>query len=127
VTTPTLNSGCTVSYYGIDGTPVTVRNWAYKTLKLDGPGRAFNFTAGETDTVTEAFNAVGTQNQLMRLRSTIGGTRWTINTTGASANLEWLDVMDSAATVTLRAFSSLDSGNNVNWRFPQSGTMIKIR
>ncbi|MDP2990549.1 MAG: hypothetical protein Q8O57_08300, partial [Kiritimatiellota bacterium] len=39
VTTPTLNSGCTVSYYGIDGTPVTVRNWAYKTLKLDGPGR----------------------------------------------------------------------------------------
>ncbi len=120
VTTPTLQAGSIVTYTGADS-PVVVKDWAYKTVAFNAPGRQFNWTAGTTYTVSENFNAYGSQNDPVVFRSTITDTTWGINDTGASNKIRYVDVKDSVATVGITDSGGTNSGNNTLWTFGAIG------
>jgi filamentous hemagglutinin family protein len=117
--TVSLSSGSIVEYYGIDGTPVTIENWSYKTLNITGAGRQYNWNADETYTVTEGLNITGSSGNLILLRSTSEDTRWTLDTTSVpSVVVSYANVKDSNAVVTIITSNSVDGGNNnTNWVF----------
>jgi len=124
VTTPTLQSGSIVTYVGASS-PVIVKDWSYKSLAFNAPGKQFNWTAGTTYTVAENFNAHGSQNDLVVFRSTVTDTTWGINDTGASNNVRYVDVKDSVATVGITDNGGVNSGNNTRWTFG-SAAGVKI-
>lgn len=128
VTTPTLNAGSIVRYVG-DVAPVTVANWSYQTLAIEGPGKQFNWTAGDTYSAAEGFVAAGDNANKVTLRSTIPSTTWSINTSGATQAVAYVDVQDATALgPEIVARSSVDSDRNVNWDFPgPPGTVVSIK
>ena len=117
--TPTINTGSIVTYDG-DTTPVTVKNWSYKTLNLNAPGKQFNFTAGADYSVATALNINGSAGNLVTLRSTSTDTQWNI-AVPATHSLSYIDVKDSNNTgTTIDATNTslfTDSGNNTGWTF----------
>jgi len=115
VTTPTtISSGSIVTYVGADAA-VTVKDWLYKTLTFNAPGKQFNWTASTTYTVAENFNVYGTFGNNVVFRSTSSPTTWGINNTGATEDVHFVDVQDSVATEEIIAVGGLDSDNNTNW------------
>ncbi len=59
-------------------------------------GKQVSFTAGSTQTVTGAFNVSGTLGNLLRIRSTLGGTAAFMNVQGTSST-DCVDVQDNKA------------------------------
>ncbi|MBP5602014.1 MAG: hypothetical protein J6X78_04725 [Treponema sp.] len=87
-------------------------------------GKTITFGAGKTQTVEGKLQLIGTtnlENNRLVLRSSVEGSDWTINCTGANTHsIQYVDIQDSnnASSYNLFALSSNDSGNNVNWNFP---------
>jgi hypothetical protein len=59
-------------------------------------GKQVSFTAGSTQTVAGAFDVSGTLGNLLKIRSTIGGTKAFLNVQGSSST-DYVDVADNSA------------------------------
>jgi hypothetical protein len=86
---------------------------------------AFIFTAGTTNTFTN-FSLAGTAGNLVTLRSSSAGTRYTLSDSSGIVSVSYLDIQDSAATggASWRAYTTngnVDSGNNSGWLFSAGG------
>lgn len=79
-------------------------------------GKQLNFEAGKTQTITGAWTLTGASGNLIKLRSTVLGTQWKVNPTGAR-NISFVDVKDSnnLSPTIINPANSIDSGNNTNW------------
>ena len=91
----------------------------FNNLTIDTPPKAVNFTVNAAQTINGIFTANGSAGALITFRSTATPTKWTIN--AASANLSYIDVMDSAGGGAAAPFACgatcVNSGNNTGWGF----------
>lgn len=87
------------------------------TLQLD-PGTLVNFGSGTTQTVTN-LTVNGTNGNLIKLRSSNAGSKYTLKKFNGTVDANYIDVQDSTVTggATWNATSSVDSGNNTGWNF----------
>jgi hypothetical protein len=77
-----------------------------------------NFEAGTTQTIVGTLTLLGTNGDLIILRSTITGDHWFIDPQG-TRSISFVDVRDSYNVNTMiDPPNSVNSGNNVNWFFP---------
>lgn len=87
------------------------------------------FTASTTNTFT-SFSLAGTAGNLITLRSSSAGTRYTLSDASGTDSVSYLDIQDSAATggASWRAYTTngnVDSGNNTGWLFsPVTGNFL---
>jgi hypothetical protein len=77
------------------GTFVVQYGNTFRDFTIDA-NKNVNFTANYTQTITGIFKANGSSGNLINLRSTASGTKWTINI--ASATTTYVSVQDSTAT-----------------------------
>lgn len=79
------------------------------------------FTAGTTSTFT-SFSLAGTAGNLITLRSSTAGTKYTLSDASGTVSVSFLDIQDSTATggAIWRAYTfngNVNSGNNSGWDF----------
>ena len=86
-------------------------------------GKTITFGAGKTQTVTGNLQLMGSlDSNRLQLRSSVDGSTWKINCTGTNEHtIQYVDIQDSDndSTYKLFALNSNDSGNNINWNFPE--------
>jgi len=82
------------------------------------PGKIISFEAGSIQTMEGSFSASGSSGRKIKLTSMLPGTRWSIDPR-AARSVTFVDVADSnnIAAEAIRAVSSVNSGNNINWFF----------
>ena len=97
----------------------------FYNLSSVNAGQALTFEAGETQTITNQLTLTGTAGNLISLRSSSPGTRWRINPQGGMS-VSYVNVQDSnnLGATAIRAYNSIDSGNNINWLFGPTITGI---
>jgi hypothetical protein len=89
------------------------------------------FTAGTTSTFTN-FSLAGTAGNLITLRSSSAGTRYTLSDSSGVISVSYLDIQDSSATggASWRAYTingNVNSGNNSGWLFsPSIGNFLML-
>jgi hypothetical protein len=92
----------------------------YDLTKTVASAATLMFRAGDTTTITNALTLEGAAGQLLSLRSSTDGTQWNINP-GGTRTIGYLDVKDSkninAEDIDARGTNSVDSGNNIKWKF----------
>jgi hypothetical protein len=91
----------------------------YNLTKTVSASSSLIFAFSTTQTVSNVWTANGALGQLLYLRSSSPGTRWSIDPQGTRA-LSYIDVMDSNnanATIITTSANMVDSGNNLNWGF----------
>lgn len=86
------------------------------------------FTAGTTNTFTN-FSLSGTAGNLISLRSSSAGTRYTLSDASGLISVSYLDIQDSIATggatwQSLLTNGNVNSGNNLGWIFALSSFLI---
>lgn len=93
----------------------------FNDFKDDGSAaHTIQFPASVTQTVA-SFTVSGSAGNLISLRSSSDGVRFTLSKASGSVDRSYLDIKDSAATggATWNAgVGSVDSGNNTGWNFP---------
>lgn len=92
---------------------------AFFNLSKTNPGTLI-FENASTTTVLGELKLQGQQDNLLVLKSSTNGNQWNIDPQG-TRSISYADVKDSnninpTAIITT---NSLDSGNNINWQFPQ--------
>lgn len=101
----------------------TIANFTAGTKSTGLGGKTITFGAGKTQTVEGNLQLLGTaENSKLILCSSDEGNNWSINCTGTNNNsIQYVDIQDSnnVSTYNLFALNSNDSGNNVNWNFPE--------
>jgi len=105
----------TVVFTGIGQSTITGTN-NFANFTCTQPGKQLNFEAGETQTIAGAWTLTGASGNLIRLGSTVAGTRWIVNPQG-TRNISFVDVQDSnnLSPDIIDPANSIDSGNNLNW------------
>jgi hypothetical protein len=89
------------------------------------------FTASTTNTFT-SFSLSGTAGNLITLRSSSSGTKYTLSKSTGTVSVSYLDIQDSAATggASWRAYTTngnVNSGNNTGWLFsPSNGNFFLV-
>ncbi|MGI6371083.1 MAG: hypothetical protein ACOX0G_01300 [Patescibacteria group bacterium] len=77
-------------------------------------------TAGKTITTSDISNIGGSASKLVTLRSSTTGSQWYLNVSGTPV-VSYVDVRDSNASggseIMANDGTSIDSTNNINWRF----------
>lgn len=81
------------------------------------PGSTIRIFAGTTQTVTGSLNMEGTRSSLINIDSWDYGTPGigTLDITGATVNMNFLNVTDNTVLPSATIASGLDGGNNLNW------------
>ena len=104
----------------LNGTAQTISgsNNFYNLIKSITSSDILTFVASTTQTITHALTLNGAVGQLLNLVSSIPGTVWNLNTTGATSLLSYIGVTDSNSTITVASTNSINNGNNTNWTFP---------
>lgn len=91
------------------------------TLRIDpkSGGRTLNFVASSTQTITSAFDAVGSAGNLITLQSDSGGNAFTLSKSSGTITADYCSIKDSVATggATWNATNSVDGGGNSGWNF----------
>ncbi|GEM_PF-1709823 len=107
----------------LDGSNQTVSgSTAFNNLtKTVGTAATLTFAASSAQTVAGTLTFEGASGQLLSLRSSAGGSQWSIDPQG-TRNVSFVDVRDSnnVNATLLSPANSTDSGNNTNW-FTASG------
>ena len=90
----------------------------FNNLSDTTAGSTLSFTATQTFGVSGALTLTGASGNLITVKSSIGGTTWSLNNTGSNS-VSYVQVSDSpATTASVAATNSIDAtGNNTNWTF----------
>ena len=86
--------------------------------------RTVTFDAGSTQSVNTDLVLTGASGNLLSLRSSSPGTQWKLHAP-STQNVNFVDAQDSDASgfPEIFALNSVNSFNNVNWRFAQPGSI----
>jgi hypothetical protein len=108
---------CTLNQGGAGTLTITGANTFSNITNTVQPAQ-ITFPANATNTFTN-FSLSGTAGNLITLRSSSSGTRFTLSDPSGTISLSYLDIQDSAATggATWIANDSTNSGNNTGWSF----------
>jgi hypothetical protein len=115
----------TVTFYNVRPSSIT-GNSTFYVLASTEAGKTIYFQQGSTQTL---LNVLGLGNTSLgnevKLRSSEDGQVWSFNVMNGSRTVHFLDVKDALAIGNLiKACDSVDSGNNVNWLFPGSLSIL---
>ncbi len=115
-----ISGTSTVSFYTTLVSTIT-GNTTFYCFRCEIPNKQLNFTSGSTQTVTGLFTLTGSVGNLIKLRSTEDGVRWSISFPSRSQKVDFVDVKDSNALLNkVTDYNGLNSGNNnENWVFIQ--------
>ena len=103
-------AGSTVVFAGT-GVSTVLGNTTFANLACTTPGKEIRFAAGSTQKVKETLNVVSDGDKI-RLVSTQAGSAWTIDTTGASADISGVAIGDCQSVVPITAKESESLGGN---------------
>jgi hypothetical protein len=118
---------CTLNQGGAGTLTITGSNTFSNITNTTQPAQ-ITFTASTTNTFTN-FSLSGTAGNLITLRSSSSGTRFTLSKSTGTVSVSYLDIQDSAATggASWRALltnGNVNSGNNTGWLFVLSSFLI---
>lgn len=121
---------CTLNQGGAGTLTITGSNTFTNIANTVQPNQ-LTFTAGTTNTFT-SFSLAGTVGNLITLRSSSAGTRYTLSDASGIVSVSYLDIQDSSATggAFWRAYTTngnVNSGNNIGWLFaPTTGNFLML-
>jgi hypothetical protein len=112
---------CTLNQGGAGTLTITGANTFNDIANTNATASQITFPASTTTTVN-AFTLSGSSGNLVSLRSSTPGTRFTLSDPSGTVSVSFLNIQDSAATggATWNAFTSngnVDNGNNTGWIF----------
>jgi hypothetical protein len=112
---------CTLNQGGAGTLTITGANTFNDITNTNATASQITFPASTTTTVN-AFTLSGSSGNLVSIRSSTGGTRFTLSKPSGTVSVSFLNIQDSNATggATWQAFVSngnVDSGNNLGWDF----------
>ena len=112
---------CTLNQGGAGTLTITGANTFNDIAETVPTANQITFPASTTTTVN-AFTLSGSSGNLVSIRSSTPGTRFTLSDASGTVNVSFLDIQDSNATggATWSAPTSngnVDSGNNLGWSF----------
>jgi len=112
---------CTLNQGGAGTLTITGANTFNDIANTNATASQIRFPASTTTTVNN-FTLSGSAGNLVSIRSSTGGTRFTLSKSSSTVNVSYVDIQDSNATggATWRALTSngnVDSGNNLGWVF----------
>jgi uncharacterized Zn-binding protein involved in type VI secretion len=118
---------CTLNQGGAGTLTITGANTFNDITNTNATANQITFPASTTTTVN-AFTLSGSLGNLVSIRSSSSGTRFTLSKSSGAVSVSYVDIQDSNATggATWQAFTSngnVDSGNNLGWSFT-SGTYV---
>lgn len=121
---------CTLNQGGAGTLTITGANTFNDITNTNATASQITFPASTTTTVN-AFTLSGSSGNLVSLRSSTGGTRFTLSDASGTVSVSFLDIQDSNATggATWNAFTSngnVDSGNNLGWIFAGGGNVYAV-
>jgi hypothetical protein len=121
---------CTLNQGGAGNLTITGNNTFSNITDTVQPSQII-FTAGTTNTFGN-FSLAGTAGNLITLRSSTPGTRYTLSDASGIVSVSFLDIQDSNATggaawQAYTANGNVNSGNNLGWLFsPSSGNFFML-
>lgn len=112
---------CTLNQGGAGTLTITGANTFNDITNTNATASQITFPASTTTTVN-AFTLSGSSGNLVSLRSSTSGTRFTLSDASGTVSVSFLNIQDSNATggATWRSFTTngnVDSGNNLGWVF----------
>ena len=112
---------CTLNQGGAGTLTITGANTFNDIANTNATANQITFPASTTTTVNN-FTLSGSAGNLVSIRSSTGGTRFTLSKSSGTVNVSYVDIQDSNATggATWRALATngnVDSGNNLGWLF----------
>jgi len=112
---------CTLNQGGAGTLTITGANTFNNIANTNATASQITFPASTTTTVNN-FTLSGSAGNLVSIRSSTGGTRFTLSKSSGTVNVSYVDIQDSNATggATWRALATngnVDSGNNLGWLF----------
>jgi hypothetical protein len=112
---------CTLNQGGAGTLTITGANTFNDITNTNATASQITFPASTTTTVN-AFTLSGSSGNLVSLRSSVPGTRFTLSDPAGTVSVSFLDIQDSNATggAIWQAFTSngnVNSGNNLGWDF----------
>jgi flagellar hook capping protein FlgD len=103
----------------LEGKTTINNSWLFNNLTLNS-GSELTLQSGVTQTVTNSFNAVGTQGERVRINSDNPGNPSTISLIGTS-NVDFAviqdNIIDNGSAALEMTSNSLDNGGNTGWDF----------
>ena len=121
---------CTLNQGGAGTLTITGANTFNDIANTNATASQITFPASTTTTVN-AFTLSGSSGNLVSIRSSTPGTRFTLSDASGTVSVSFLDIQDSNATggATWQAFTAngnVDSGNNLGWSFTAGGYVDAI-
>lgn len=112
----TLTSLGTVIFDTVGQTSTIYGSNTFNNFTCTTAGKTLQFEQLGTTTITGTLTLTGQSGNLIRLRSSVEGIWWHINSQG-TRSVSYVDVKDSKNTNSqvIDPSSSTDSGNNINW------------
>jgi hypothetical protein len=115
---------CTLNQGGAGTLTITGANTFNDITNTNATANQITFPASTTTTVN-AFTLSGSLGNLVSIRSSSSGTRFTLSKSSGTVSVSYVDIQDSNATggSTWQARTSngnVDSGNNLGWAFAAS-------
>jgi hypothetical protein len=115
---------CTLNQGGAGTLTISGSNTFSNITNTTQPAQ-ITFTASTTNTFSN-FSLSGTAGNLITLRSSSSGTRFTLSKSSGTVSVSYLDIQDSAATGgaswrSLLTNGNINSGNNTGWIFTSGG------
>lgn len=112
---------CTLNQGGAGTLTITGANTFNDITNTNTTASQITFPASTTTTVNN-FTLAGSSGNLVSIRSSTGGTRFTLSKSSGTVSVSFLDIQDSNATggATWNASAgngNVDSGNNLGWVF----------
>jgi hypothetical protein len=112
---------CTLNQGGAGTLTITGANTFNDITRTSATASQITFPASTTNTFNN-FTLSGTSGNLVSLRSSTPGTRFTLSKSSGTVSVSYLNIQDSNATggATWEAFTSngnVNSGNNLGWDF----------
>lgn len=115
----------TVTFYNVRSSSIT-GNSTFYVLASTEPGKTIYFQQGSTQTLLNVLGLGDTSlGNEVKLRSSVPGQIWTFSVLNGSRTVHFVDVQDGLANGNpIKACDSVDSGDNFNWTFPGSLSIL---
>lgn len=113
----TFTAGTSTVNFDTAGTTSTVSgSTTFYNLSSTTAGKNITFTAGTTQTISNALTLTGSSGSYVTLRSSSTGNYWNVDPQG-TRSVSYVDVKDSnnANAAAITATNTIDSGHNSNW------------